>query len=279
VSADVHQIVLAMSDLKAPIRMTTAHQQEADLLRTGRAEINFGVVNFAKVMGLVFNDAKFTGQSGITSKGMQKVRMTLKSASGEKTIVSEGSGEYESTDVAPGDYELVVDQASLPANYWMPVNSIPVHVNPVSTSVIDVPIRALRSIGGRVLLRVQKAETKDFQNSPQSGSGEFETVALAGVTIIAGDVRTESSADGSFLLRNLPAGDLTVTIVPVKPLPAELKLPAGRVHLPDDPTEVHDATIVISNPALMPYLVGKTVEQIRNIQPDKKSKYPTVATK
>jgi hypothetical protein len=29
----------------------------------------------------------------------------------------------------------------------------------------------------------------------------------------------------------------------------------------------------------MPYLVGKTVEQIRNIQPDKKSKYPTVATK
>jgi hypothetical protein len=65
----------------------------------------------------------------------------------------------------------------------------------------------------------------------------------------------------------------------VKPLPAELKLPAGRVHLPDDPTEVHDATIVISNPALMPYLVGKTVEQIRNNQPDKKSKYPTVATK
>jgi hypothetical protein len=279
VSADVHQIVLAMSDLKAPIRMTTAHQQEADLLRTGRAEINFGVVNFAKVMGLVFNDAKFTGQSGITSKGMQKVRMTLKSASGEKTIVSEGSGEYESTDVAPGDYELVVDQASLPANYWMPVNSIPVHVNPVSTSVIDVPIRALRSIGGRVLLRIPKVESQGFQNSPQSRSNDYETVALAGVTIIAGDVRTQSAADGSFLLRNLPAGNLTVTIVPVKPLPAELKLPAGRVHLPDDPTEVHDATIVISNPALMPYLVGKTVEQIRNIQPDKKSKYPTVATK
>jgi hypothetical protein len=258
--------------------MTTAHQQEADLLRTGKAEINFGVVNFAKVMGLVFNDAKFTGQSGITSKGLQKVRMTLKNASGEKTIVSEGSGEYESTDVAPGDYELVVDQASLPANYWMPENSIPVHVNPVSTSVIDVPIRALRSIGGRVLLRVPKVESQGFQNSPQSG-GDYETVALAGVTIIAGDVRTQSSADGSFLLRNLPAGDLTVTIVPVKPLPPELKLPAGRVHLPDDPTEIHDATIVISNSALMPYLVGRTVEQIRNVQPDKKSKYPTVASK
>ena len=279
VSADVHQISLAMSDLKAPIRMTTPHQQEADTIRTGTAEINFGVVNFAKVMGLVFNDAKFTGQSGLTSKGMQKVRMTLKSASGERTIVSEGSGEYESTDVVPGDYELVVDQASLPANYWMPENSIPVHVNPVSTSVIDVPIRALRSIGGRVLLRVPKVESQGFQNSPQSGSGDFETVALAGVMIIAGDIRARSAADGSFLLRNLPAGDLTVTIEPVKPLPANLKLPAGRVHLPDDPTEVHDATIVISNPELMPYLVGKTVEQIRRIQPDKKSKCPTVATK
>jgi hypothetical protein len=279
VSPDVHQIVLAMSDLKAPIRMTTPHQQEADTIRTGKAEINFGVVNFAKVMGLVFNDAKFTGQSGITSKGLQKVRMTLKNASGEKTIVSEGSGEYESTDVTPGDYELVVDQASLPANYWIPENSIPVHVNPVSTSVIDVPIRALRSIGGRILLRVPKVESKEFQNSPQSGAGNYETVALAGVTIVAGDIRTQSAADGSFLLRNLPAGDLTVTIVPVKPLPAELKLPAGRVHLPDDPTEVHDATIVISNPALMPYLVGKTAEQIRNLQPEKNSKNPTVAKK
>lgn len=278
VSGDVHQVRIAVSDIKGPIRMTTPSQLEANTVRTGSAEVNFGVVNFAKIMGLVFNDAKFAGQPDITSKGLKKVRMTLKNAAGERTIVSEGSGEYESTDIAPGDYELSVDQASLPANYWVPKNSIAVHVDPVSTSVIDVPVRALRSIGGRVLLRVPKDGSQAFQNAPQNKPGDYETVAVAGITIVAGDIRTQTAADGSFLLRNLPAGELTVTIAPVKQLPEGMKLPAGRVRLPDDPTEVHDATIVISNPALIPYLVGKTVEQIRKLQPGKNSPEPFVTT-
>jgi SdrD B-like domain len=271
VSADVHQVLLALTDLKGPIRMTTPHQIEADTVRKGSVEVNFGVVNFARVMGLVYNDTKFSGQRDLSAKGLQKIRMTLKGEGGEKTIISEGTGEYQTTDVAPGDYKLIVDDASLPANYWKPDGEISVHVDPVSTSIIDVPIRALRSIGGRVLLRIRKDQSQGMQNAPQAAPGDFDTIPLAGVTISAGDAKGQSAADGSFLLRNLPAGDLTVTIVPVKPLPPGLSLPSGRVRLPDDPTEVHDATIVISNPELIPYLVGKTVEQIRNMNPQQNS--------
>jgi hypothetical protein len=280
VSPDTHEIRIAVSEIKGPIRMTTPSQQSADMVRISNTEVNFGVVNFARVMGLVFNDRKFTGTSDLNSRGLQKVRMVLKSDAVERTFSSEGSGEYETTDVPPGDYQLIVDQSTLPANYWVAQESIPVHVDAVSTSIIDVPVRALRSIGGRVLMRIAK-EGEPSQNGKSNEKATYDMLPVPGITIVAGDVHTQTAADGSFLLRNLPAGDLVVTLAPVKPLPEGMALPSGRVHMPDDPMEVHDATIVISNPDLMPYLVGKTVEQIRNIQPLQKPAptYITTASK
>jgi hypothetical protein len=269
VSPDTHEIRIAVSEIKGPIRMTTPSQQDTDMVRVSNAEVNFGVVNFARVMGLVFNDRKFSGASDLNSKGIQKVRMILKNDSVERTFTSEGSGEYETTDVPPGDYQLTVDQSTLPANYWASQEAIPVHVEPVSTALVDVPIRALRSIGGKVLLRVVK-EGEPSQNGKNNDTPTYDMLPVPGITIVAGDVRAQTAADGSFLLRNLPAGDMFVTIAPVKALPEGMTLPSGRVHMPDEPMEVHDATIVISNSALMPYLVGKTVEQIRDVNPKQK---------
>jgi hypothetical protein len=78
---------------------------------------------------------------------------------------------------------------------------------------------------------------------------------MAGVQITAGFGVAKTDENGNFLLRDLPAGDLTVTLVPVKELPAGMKMPAGQVKMPPEPIQVQGATIVISNPELSPYLV------------------------
>jgi hypothetical protein len=86
-------------------------------------------------------------------------------------------------------------------------------------------------------------------------AGEYNLVALGGVQITAGNTVVKTDALGNFLLRDLPAGDLTVTLVPIKELPAGMKVPAGQVKMPPEPIQVQGATIVISNPELAPYLV------------------------
>jgi len=47
---------------------------------------------------------------------------------------------------------------------------------------------------------------------------------------------------------------IPVTLVPIKPVPDGLQVPAGTVRLPKEPTQVDNAVIVISNPALLEYL-------------------------
>ncbi|HKR31905.1 MAG TPA: hypothetical protein VJT08_15600, partial [Terriglobales bacterium] len=74
------------------------------------------------------------------------------------------------------------------------------------------------------------------------------------VQIAAGAATATTDADGKFLLRNLPAGDLKVTVTPVKPVPAGMNIPSGVVKLPAEPVQVQGATIVITNSDLLPYL-------------------------
>ena len=90
----------------------------------------------------------------------------------------------------------------------------------------------------------------------------YTLVPMAGIQLQAGPAFAVSDKDGRFLLRDLPAGDLTVTVVPVKPLPPGMQTPAGAVHMPPEPIQVQGATIVISNPDLVPYLIGKTAQEV-----------------
>jgi hypothetical protein len=87
---------------------------------------------------------------------------------------------------------------------------------------------------------------------------------MAGIQLSAGYGIATTDENGNFLLRDLPAGDLTITVVPARPLPPDMKVPSGNVHMPADPIQVQGATIVISNPDLVPYLLGKTADEVRD---------------
>src|SRR5262249_7955647 len=93
--------------------------------------------------------------------------------------------------------------------------------------------------------------------------GDYKVGPLAGIQLSAGYGIAISDENGNFLLRDLPAGDLSITVVPIKPLAPGMKVPSGTVHMPPDPIQVQGATIVISNPDLVPYLVGKTADDVR----------------
>ena len=287
-----HSVSLALTQFAGPVRMTTKNQASVDLIRQRIGVVNFGIVDFARITGSVFNDLRFEGNRSPDAKGLSGVHLFLDDGQHHRTIIAQDTGDFEVDDVSPGDYRISVDTATLPANYSLPADTLTLHVSPVSTTVENIPARAIRSIAGRVFVKVlaepavQPADPGKLkisgmpsgsvrsQRGGQAGGrvsqtgrgqaqgttgaatgGDFNLVPLAGVQITAGFGMATTDENGNFLLRDLPAGDLTVTLVPVRNLPPEMKVPSGQVRMPADPIQVQGATIVISNPELAPYLV------------------------
>lgn len=294
-----HHVTLNLSQFPGPVRMTTHNEVELDMIREKTAIVDFGLVDFARLMGSVFNDLRFEGKKQLDSRGVGSVHLILDDGRRiKRTIIAEPNGDFETHDIPPGDYKLSVDATTLPANYVLPKNSFVVHVPPVATVVQNIPARALRSISGRIFLKVladsnaQPADTGKLKigGVPQSGGrtqrggqgshigaqgpggqgqgqgsgGDYNLVPMAGVQLSAGYGIATSDANGNFLLRDLPAGDLMVSVVPIKAVPTDMKIPSGMVHMPADPIEVRGATIVISNTDLVPYLVSKTADEVRD---------------
>ena len=297
VSQGEHTVSISLTQFAGPVRMTTKNLATVDLIRQRVGVVNFGIVDFARVTGSVFNDLRFEGKKPPDAKGLPNVHLLLDDGKLRRTIVAQDTGDFEIDDVAPGDYRISVDTNTLPPNYSLPVDTFTLHVSPVSTAVQEIPARAQRSIAGRVFVKVlsEPAATADTGNltgnlkisgvptgsgrsqrggqgggkptqagrgqaqgsSGQAAGGDFNLVPLAGVSITAGASVATTDENGNFLLRDLPAGDLIVTMVPVKELQPGMKVPEGKVRMPGDPIQVQGATIVISNPDLAPYLVDK----------------------
>ncbi|MGH9523685.1 MAG: SdrD B-like domain-containing protein, partial [Terriglobales bacterium] len=254
VGGGVHRVSLALAQFPNPVRMTTTGEFEIDMDAPGMHSADFGIINFARLMGTVFNDLRFQGVVQPDSIGVGNVHLFLrKGGQTVMTVVIPPSGHFEEDNIAPGDYDLVVDENSIPANYSTNISAIPVHIAPVSTVVANLPLRAMRSISGHVFL----SATNEASAKRDDAANKDKLVPLAGVHLAAGGSEATTGSDGAFVLRNLPAGELTVTLVPAAKLPDNLKLPAGRVQMPAEPVQIQNATIVLSNRELVPYLVRK----------------------
>lgn len=271
VSADQHQVSIALTQFRNPVRMTTRSEADVDLIQERVAILNFGILDFARVMGNVYNDLRFENHRQPDSKGMQDVELLLDNGKEVRRIQTSGSGDFELDNVAPGDYKISLDPTSIPPNYQASSDPIAIHVSPISTVVQDIPMRALRSISGRVLLKsptngIGDSTTSKLHGnaglpalkSPANVNQEFALLPLGGVQIIAGPSTATTDNDGNFLLRNLPAGDLKVTIRPVKDVPDGIDIPSGQVKLPPEPVQIQGATIVITNTELLPYLTRES---------------------
>ncbi|HLY62627.1 MAG TPA: SdrD B-like domain-containing protein [Terriglobia bacterium] len=265
-----YRVSVPMNQFTQAVRVTTPTDVRVDLIEQKEAEVDFGVVNFARLIGNVFNDYRLDGRMQPDANGIRGIELILSGGGVNRKIVSDGSGDYELYEVPPGDYRLSLDRSTLPPNYIASAEPVDIHVEPTATVVQDVPVEALRSISGHVYFKLvggsilktsahgnNSAGTGGSKSAPGADDSNGNPILqpLPGVQISIGDARTTTDSQGGFVLRNLPAGDLMWTIIPSSPLPPGLAAPRGRVRMPRDPIQVENATIVISNPELLKYLV------------------------
>ncbi|HEV2349675.1 MAG TPA: SdrD B-like domain-containing protein [Terriglobia bacterium] len=267
---DAYEVSVPLAQFPDAVRATAPTNVRVEPDGDKITEVNFGIVNFARVMGNVFNDYLMNGIKQPDAGGLRGIRLELVSSAARREVLSDGTGDYELNEVAPGDYNLFVDRTTLPPNFMASGDAIHLHVAPTSTIIQDVPLQALRSIAGHVYFKLvggsilkTSAHGKSAAGpvgprpgpTPDDSNGNPILQPLPGVQIQIGDARTTTDSQGSFILRNLPAGELTLSIIPVAPLPPGLAAPQGKVRMPRDPIQVENATIVISNPELLRYLI------------------------
>jgi hypothetical protein len=248
-----YHVSVKLDQFREPIRVTTPTETTVDLKDRPAANVSFGIVNFARVLGMVYNDYRLDGTRQPDAPPVAGVRLELAGPSGRYPLEADTAGNFEVRDVLPGDYELLLDAGSLPANYEPVDGPIPVKVLPTRTVVVDVPVRALRSLSGRIVLQ---------------RPGEKIPKPLAGVRIRVEDQTVVTDNEGRFVFRKLTAGEHVLTVVPYTDPPKELPAPAGRFKMPKEPTNVEGVSIVINNADLVSYLQPAPAGQVASAIPE-----------
>jgi hypothetical protein len=257
---NAYRVSVPLNQFKERVRVTTPTDVRVDLTEEKIAEVNFGIVNFARVIGNVFNDYLLDGKRQLDANGVRGIRLVLSGPGVSRKVLSDGGGDFEIYEVPPGDYQLTLDRSTLPPNYIAVKDSANIHVEPTATVIQDMPAEALRSVAGHIYFKPAGnggvANGEKTAAAPSAESVKLQP--LAGIHLTIDHTTATTGADGSFVLRNLPAGELTLTLVPARPLPPGLAAPTGRMRLPREPIQVENATIVISNPELLKYLLPET---------------------
>ena len=278
-----HTVRLPLEQFTHTVRVTTPTLFDLELLDRKTVVTDFGLVDFARLMGTVYNDYTMSGSHKMDAPGLRDVQLVLQGANLHRVTSADSAGEFEFDDLPAGDYTLTVDSATVPPNFMVPPDSMPVRLGPTSTMVCDVPLRALRSVSGHVYLKVELGDepnprqkkarlqrtTQPTMQPSQPNGGSASTVLkpVAGIRIVAGESAATTDADGSFVLRQMPAGDVEVRLVAVSDMPPGMNAPSGHVQMPRDPLSVEGATIVISNPELLRYLIPQPVHVSSPPQP------------
>ena len=156
-SRGFYQTRVVVGKLDQGVRLTSPAEAETDLDEGKTAQIDFGLVNFARLTGTVFNDYLMDGEKQPDTNGLANIRLTLTGNGVERQLTTDGAGDYGLIDIIPGDYELSVDRATLPANFLASEERVHIHVAPISSVVQDIPVHALRSIAGHVYMRLNES--------------------------------------------------------------------------------------------------------------------------
>jgi hypothetical protein len=241
-TAGKYRLSMALDQFGRGVRVTTPVDPVLHLYEHRVTEVNFGVVNFSRLVGSVFNDYALDGVRQGDAPGLRQIAVVITGQDTERRIVTDAAGDFEISDLPPGRYHLSVDGETLPGNYQSAKTSVDVELAASTTATVSLPVRALRSIEGHVYWRT----TSDKALRP-----------LKGIKVMAHGVMVATDDNGRFVLRDLPAGELFVSVVPISPVPPDMRVPVGRLRMPVEPTQIENATIVIDNPRLLDYLVDR----------------------
>jgi len=183
-----HRIAVTFQS-RRPFFFTTSSTVEVD----ESATVNFGIgYSLSGLMGQVLNDA---------GQGVAGVTVAIRSAGSGWTAATGADGSFFVSSLIAGEYDVKVDEDSLPAGYSAESLAGPerVTVGASSPGKAAITVRAYRSIAGRVL-------TYD----PRLG----RYVPVAGVQVILREPGLAIVTDlmGRYLFRDLPAGAYTISV-------------------------------------------------------------------
>ena len=97
--------------------MTTSSDRTLSLYEQNVTNVDFGIVNFARLMGSVFNDYRNDKLRQADSPSLQDITLVVTGDGGPRRVVTDGAGDFEIDDLSPGRYEIAIDPATIPANF------------------------------------------------------------------------------------------------------------------------------------------------------------------
>lgn len=192
-------------------RATNNMQRQIFLSPRQTTDVSFGITNFGFLEGRVFNDLFLKGEMCAgEAPGLAGVHLTLRPISANAVMREPFSqtvglnGRYEFRNLPPGDYLLEIDASTTPADFRPPAKTgWPVTISPLQGFYLDIPFTAQRAISGTVFI-------------DRDGDGQFNPErdeVVAGARVVGGNVEAMTNEHGSFILRNLPAGKLTLRTI------------------------------------------------------------------
>lgn len=135
-------------------------------------------------------------------------------------VRTDANGEYQASLMATPGLAVGLDQRSLPIQYTVPpgFDAVPVRVGGGARVQIDLPVRVMGSVRGRV-----------FVDENRNGKPDPGEQGLSGVVLTMGDVARGAWQDGRYAFDGLPPGTVTVRLDPSSLPPGyELTTPAEQ---------------------------------------------------
>jgi hypothetical protein len=212
-----HRIV-AFYRSREPFFFTTASDVEVD----EDATVNFGIgYSLSGLMGQVLNDA---------GQGIPGVTVVIRSRGLKWIAATEADGSFFVSSLVAGEYEVQVDEDSLPAGYaadaLVPQRAT---VGASSPGKVAFTARAFRSISGRVLSYDPKA-------------GRYVPVIRAQVILQEPGLTTRTDLMGQYLFRDLAEGAYTISVQ------NEAQTFTHTVRVGDQPVDLMNVDFQISTP-------------------------------
>lgn len=204
-----HAVALVHDELGVQFRASNTTLRQLVLEPRETVNLSFGLTNVGFAQGRIFNDLLLAGEKEAgDAPGVGGVKVFLRRISPGRAAMTEpltqavnASGLFEFRNLSPGSYVLEVDPASIPADFHLPGQTAwPLNINPLQGSFLDLPLIAQRAVSGIVFI-------------DKDGDGRFDEnkdQVVVGARVIGGSVEARTDSHGSYILRNLPAGKLTV---------------------------------------------------------------------
>jgi hypothetical protein len=216
----LHRIAVGRENLPANLRLASA-SPVAVRMPEGARTVSFAFVGTGMIHGMIFNDLTFSRRFTGSEPGIA-ADVLIEGAGVRRQIAANGS--FSVSGLAPGRYRITVDPLSLPASYVMERTEAEVEIGAGDSATAQFPVVALRAVSIVACL------------GRGTGVCDADERAAAGLRVTAGRTTVVTDAKGRALVRQLPAGQLTVTVDPAS-VPSGFVAPRPMtIDIPSDPT-------------------------------------------